>query len=238
MTIQRCLFLAVLTLSLCVASSASAQRGGGGFFGGGQPLVRLSVNEAVQKELGLSGEVTTKLTALNEEFTAASQKALQDAGLDFGNFGKMSEAERQNLAAKMTEVNTKVQGEINTKLKAIVSADQYKRLGEIQLQANLLNQGPLALTATAIATELKLTDEQKEKLTDLATEYAAKQRELRMGGTVDAEAMNKLREEQTTKTVEVLAAEQKTKLETLKGKAFDVSTFGVRGGRGGRGRTN
>ena len=49
--------------------------------------------------------------------------------------------------------------------------------------------------------------------------------------------MTKAREETTTKLMDVLTADQKTKLENMKGPKFDVSVLRGPGG-GGRGRGN
>jgi hypothetical protein len=240
-SIQRSTILVVVTVCALAVSTAAAQqgrRGGGfgGFGGGGSNLVTIAANEAVQKELGLSGDLSGKLTTLRDDYRAAVQKEYQTAGIDFQGFQDLSADERQKLTAKMTVVNNKLNDEFNPKVKSLVSSDQHKRLTQIQLQANLRNQGPSALTAAEVASELKLTDDQKKKLDDLNTEFARKQRELFTGGGGgNQEAFTKLREERTAKTMEVLTAEQKEKLNTLKGADFDVSQIGFGGGRRGKG---
>jgi len=91
------------------------------------------------------------------------------------------------------------------------------------------------LTAPEVASELQLTDDQKQKLMALNMEYAQKQRDLFTGGGGGGrggEAFTKLRDERTAKTIEVLTPEQKEKLNAMKGSAFDVSQ--IRGGFGGR----
>ena len=47
-------------------------------------------------------------------------------------------------------------------------------------------------------------------------------------GTPNPAAFDKLRDERTAKALDVLTAEQKKKLNTLKGKEFDVSQIGLR----------
>src|SRR5204863_7868761 len=118
----------------------------------------------------------------------------------------MSAGERQKMRAKMAEVDKKLDDEFNPKVKALVSADQYKRLQQIQLQANLRFRGPGALTYSDVASELKLSDEQKKKLDTLQSQYDAKQRELFTGGGFDQAAMAKLNEERTSKTMDILTA--------------------------------
>ena len=88
-----------------------------------------------------------------------------------------------------------------------------------------------------VAAELNLTDEQKRKISDVQTEFARKQRELFTGGGDAQERFGKMRElntERDNKAMTVLNAEQKEKLNTLKGNAFDVSQLGFGGGRRGK----
>jgi Spy/CpxP family protein refolding chaperone len=227
---KRILFSVVaVTLALLVSTVSAQQKGRRGGFGGFGPtnLVTLAANESVQKDLGLSGDVAGKLTSLRDDYRAAVQKEYQSAGINFQDFQNITNEQRQ----KMADIGRKLNNEFDPKVKELVSADQYKRLKQIQLQANLRNQGPSALTDADVAAELKLTDEQKKKLDDLNAEYG---RRLRggAGGGGGAEAFAQLREERTTKTMEVLTADQKAKLETLKGGAFDVSHLGFGGRRG------
>ena len=233
-----------LTLALValLAAVADAQQGRGrsGFSFGGQSrgLVSLASNEAVQKDLGLSGDVVSKLNTLNDDYRAARTKEYSTAGIDFQNFGDLSNDERQKLTAKMNDVNTKLNEEFTPKLKELLSADQMKRLRQIQVQ----EQGASSLTSADVAKELALTDDQKKKLEEVQAEYGRKQRELFAGGGGgdQQERFAKFRELSSTRdkqALEVLTAEQKTKYEALKGSAFDVSQLGF-GGRGRRGKGN
>jgi Spy/CpxP family protein refolding chaperone len=233
---QRILFLvAVVTMAMVVGTASAQQkgrgRGGFGFGGfGGTNLVTLATNEAVQKDLGLSGDVAGKLTSLRDDYRAAVQKDYQTAGINLQDFQNLTAEQRQ----KMTDIGRKLNDEFNPKVKALVSADQYKRLQQIQLQANLRNQGPSALTEADVAAELKVTDDQTKKLNELNTEFGRRQRELFSGGSFDQAAATKLREERTAKTMDVLTAEQKDKLKTLQGSPFDVAQLGFGGGRRGK----
>jgi hypothetical protein len=235
----RILCLAVIATTL-IASHALGQakkgRGGGiGGFGGGDSLASLATREPVQKDLGVSGDLATKLASLRDDFIAAQQKEYQSAGISFQNFQNMSAEERQKMRDKIVDATKKLNEEFIPKIKALVSADQYKRLQQIHLQSNLRFRGPGALTYADVASELKLSDEQKMKLDALQTEYDAKQRELFTGGAFDPAASAKLADERTSKTLELLTAEQKEKLNSLKGPAFDVSQIPPGGGRRGKG---
>jgi hypothetical protein len=229
-----------LTLALIAATSTTAsaqQRGRGGFGfggGGGGGLVTVAASEPVQKDLGLSGDVSGKLRELRDDYLAAVRKEYETGGVSFQGFQDMSREQREKMTAKMTEINRKLSEEFNPKVKNLVAADQYKRIQQIQLQSNLRFGGPGALTYSEVATELKLSEEQKSKLNELSGEYGRRSRDL--GGEASTESRAKLREEFMAKANEVLNADQKTALEKLKGPEFDVSQLGFGGGRGRRGK--
>jgi hypothetical protein len=228
--------IAVATLA-SVATAQQKGKGKGGFggfgFGGGDSLVTTAASEDVQKDLGVSGDLVAKINSLRDDLTAARQKEYQTAGISPQDFRNMTNDQRQ----KMAEINTKLSEEFNSKVKALVSADQYKRLQQIQLQAGLagVRFNPAVLTGKDVATELALAEDQRQKLIALAREFGEKQRDLFSGGNFDVAASAKLREDFTAKTMEVLNDTQKEKLKTLKGPEFDVSKLGFGGGRRGKG---
>ena len=225
--------LAITLTALAISTATAQQRSRFGFFGGGGTgLVTMAASESVQKDVGLSSDTSGKLRELRDDYFAAVQKEYQNAGISFQGFQDLSREEREKMTSKMTEVNRKLNDEFNPKVKALVSADQYKRLQQIHLQSNLRFGGPGALTYSEVAAELKLTDDQKKKLDDLSNEYRRRQF---TGGGGDQDARAKLREEFAGKTTEVLTAEQKTTLEKLKGPEFDVSQLAVPG-RGRKGK--
>lgn len=231
--IKRILFSVTVVATAMAATVVLAQqgKGRGGFGGGGAVggLTTIAANEAVQKDLGASADVSAKLVGLRDEYRALAQKEYQAAGINAQDFQNITPEQRQ----KMTAISTKLNEEFTPKIKEVVSADQFKRLKQIQVQV----QGSTALTNADVATELNLTDEQKKKISDLQTEFARKQRELFTGGGDAQERFGKMRElntERDNKAMTVLNAEQKEKFNTLKGSAFDVSQLGFGGGRRGK----
>lgn len=226
-------FLMITALVAIFATSALAQqkgqRGRGGF--GATSLSSVAANEAVQKELGISSDVAAKLTSLHNDQRAAVQKDYQTAGINLQDFQNLTAEQRQ----KMADIAVKLNEEFDPKVKELVGADPFKRLQQIYLQSNLRNLGPSALTEKGIAAELSLTDDQKQKLNALSADFGRRQRELFAGGGGGGqEAFTKLREERTSKTMEVLNDGQKEKLKSLQGGTFDVSQLGGFTGRRGK----
>lgn len=252
---SRWMVAAVVLLS---ASVSYAQRPGGGRpggFGGGfggttggmnSPFV-LAANEAVQKELNLSDEQTGDIKTLNEQI----REEMRSSGggfQDFQGLRDLPEEERNKKLAEFREkiaaVAKKVNDKFQPKLDEILKSDQRDRLKQIQIQAARSGAYQMAEVVSA----LKLTKEQQDKIASITKEFEDKQREAAprfgQGGgerpnfdelRKKAEELNAAREKALA---EVITADQKTQLEKLKGKPFDLAqlrpNFG--GGQGG-GRT-
>ncbi len=215
----------VLGIGLLAAPLAQAQRpggggfGGGGFggggFGGGGNIVS---QEVVQKELGLSTEQVDKLKIITEE----SQKQMRDL---FG--ARPAEGEdREKAREAMREKMTAAAKEITSKVEAVLTPEQKKRLKEIQIQS----QGTRALTSEEVVKALNITEEQKKKIEEIRE---ANRPQFGRGGQGGGErpSFERFQEQQKeteAKIMEVLTAEQKTSFEAMKGKKFDMPrpTFG------------
>ena len=133
-------------------------------------VVTLAADEAVQKDLGVSGDKASKLTSLRDDLNAARTKEYQTAGINPQDFQNRTNEQRQ----KMAEIGRKLDDEFNPKVKEVLSADQFKRLQQIQLQANLAFGGPVALNAPEVDSQLKLTEDQKQKLMAINMEFQQK----------------------------------------------------------------
>lgn len=241
---------------LLSATVASAQRPGGGQggrpggFGGGfgfggpgggmnSPFM-LVANEAVQKELDLSDEQVGDVKTLGAQMREEMQPIFA------GGFGgrDQSEEERAKQREKMAESMKKVNDKFQPKLDEILKADQRDRLKQIQIHA----AGAQAYQIADVAAALKLSQEQQDKLAAINKEFGDKQREMfSRGGQGGGERpnfeeirkkMDELNAARDKQLGDVLTADQKSALEKLKGKAFDLAllrpNFG--GGRGGPGQ--
>jgi len=187
-------------------------------------IVNMAAVEAVQKDLGVSDEVARKLTLLRDEYHAAVQKEYQDVGLNpIFNPNQLTAEQRQ----KHIEIGRSLNDRFFPKAEELLSADQYKRFQQIQFQFRFQNLSTMALLAPNVASELKLTDDQKQKLNTLDSER--RQSLFPAGGSgkgkENIERMMKHRDEYKTKAIEVLTAEQKETLNKLMGNEFDLSKF-------------
>jgi hypothetical protein len=176
---------ALLVLSV---SMASAQGGGrrGQLGGGGIQLLR---NADVQKELKMTQAQIDKIDAKQQELRQAQRDAFGG-----GNPQDLSAEDRQKAMAKIQEAQKKA-------LTDILDATQLKRYHQLELQ----QQGPLALTRKEVAEELKLTDEQKTKITDIQRQVTEETRAARQGVNFQQLSAEE-REKLTKKTQEIQKA--------------------------------
>jgi hypothetical protein len=231
------LVVVALLAALLFGSSALAQpgRGGGpGGFGGpggmmgGGGLLRLAMNEAVQKECEILEDQVAELRQLDEKLRAERGQTERP---DWRN---MSEEDRQAAMEQMREQMAKQAAAANQEVEKILLPPQVKRLKEIALQ----QQGIRALTNDEVATALNLNATQKEKIAAQLEENQGQMRD-RMQG-IDREnlreEMAKIRTEMEGKVLAILTNAQKAKFEEMKGEAFEMPQpqFGGPGGRGGQ----
>lgn len=207
---------AALVASLPLASDASAQppgRGWGMGMGGGMSHAALLRQEAVQADLGLSADLKTKLAA------ALPERGPGGGGGGGGNPRDMTDEQRQ----KWMEERRARQAEDDKKIAGLLDAKQLARLKQIRVQA----LGAGVLMDETLAKELGVTDDQVGKL-------RSAMQEMRGQGQGGGGNPGEMRAKMTAKAMEILSADQKAKLETLKGPAFDVSKLQMRGPGGGR----
>jgi Spy/CpxP family protein refolding chaperone len=183
----------------------------------------------------LRAEVVSKDLEITEDQTAALKKLGDEVRKQMGDLrDSLKDATREDRQAKMADAEK----EISKKVDAVLNEKQRARLQEIRLQA----RGPAALADKEVADSLKLSDDQKTKLTELAE---ARRKAVRAafdgaGGDRTA-ARGKVAEaakESAGKMLDVLTTEQKEAFEKMQGKKLDLGTaaFGSLGGPGRRNR--
>lgn len=163
-----------ITLAFCVlgvTAFAVAQfgppRGPGrnefGMPGGGPPShITLLTMPEVQKEVKITESQKPRINELQEELRDKMREVMD--GINFQQIFSLSEDERDQ---KMTEMRNKTESTvqaIDEKLAKDLKPDQISRLDQLVLQRFTL----AALSRDDIAKKLKLTDEQRTKLEDLA----------------------------------------------------------------------
>jgi Spy/CpxP family protein refolding chaperone len=216
--------LVVVTLcGLAACESSTAQdnpparqrgmRGGGGSLG----LLRV---EAVQNDLKLTDDQKSSI------------QKLQDAARD--NRTALQGLSGDERTAKMQEIAK----DQDAKIAGILDDKQKARLKEIRLQ----QRGPSALTDKEVAEALKLTDDEVNKIKEIAD---AMQKDMQeafqsagQGGdrTAVREKATKIRKDSTDKMLAVLSAEQKASYEKMLGAKIDLPQGAGFGGGGGRGQ--
>jgi Spy/CpxP family protein refolding chaperone len=197
----------LLGLIVFVTTQANAQRpGGGGGFGGS-----LVSNKSVQEELKFTDEQKEKVKAVTDK--------------QRGSFTKLKDLSKEERAEKMKEMFAANQKE----MAAILKPEQAKRLKQIELQQSTLR----SLATDDVAKELKLSDEQKEKVKTLNEEYRKDSAELRKGDRKEmAEKRAALVKETNEKAAKILTADQQTKWKEMIGTPFTVkfeNPFGKKG---------
>ena len=250
---NKCLMAGLVACTLVGAAHAQAPGGqggrgrggaGGGFGGrgGSTSLISLAGHEAVQKELALGDVIKDAIKEINDAYREAIQKAMGDGG-GFAGLRDMSEEERTKAMEKMTEQRNAVLAKFTPELKDALSAEQFKRLKEIHVQA----MREQAYTDADVVKALALKKEQTDKIAEINKDYSTKSREaFQPGGGGGGERpdfnairtkMEEMGKARDGKLGEVLTKDQQAKLKELKGKEFDIAQLQQRGfgGPGGGG---
>lgn len=229
--LKLCSIVACVALMVaCTVSESFAQRGGGRRGGGmrgmqSSPVMLLGMEE-VREELKLEGDAMDKLADLAEDFQAdlreEAMAIMQDAGDD-----------REGAMKELAEVVKEMSEDVMKEVKGMLNDKQMKRLNQLHVQ----RMGVNALMDPTIKKELKITDEQTEKIekamADAQSEMREAMMEMRDSGNFDREAFMEMRQESQEKMAaigdKVLNDEQKKKLKEMKGEKFEFP-------QGGRGR--
>jgi hypothetical protein len=205
---------------------------GGGFGGFGDPIFGLLRVEEVKTEIELMPDQDEAIQKLNERGRDRGQDR------DRPNFREMSEDERREAFEKMRKEGEERTQEMREQLEQVLLPPQMERLEQISIQV----QGVRALRNERVAKQLKITDEQMEKMAEvqeeIGQEMRAKMQELFQSNDRDGmrEALGKMREESEKKILGVLSTSQQKQFEEMKGEKFDMPDQGRGGfftGRGG-----
>jgi Spy/CpxP family protein refolding chaperone len=205
--------LAVAVVAL-VASPAFAQQGGGGFQLGG---VRLLQNKSVQEELKMTDEQKEAVKKVADEYGPKLREAFQN----------MDREKAQEIQQAQTKASL-----------ATLKPEQVKRFKQIDLQVS----GLVALGREDVQKELKLTDEQKNKIKEISENLQKEMREIFQDAGQDREKRQEaqkkiatMRTEAFDKVKAALTDEQKATWKEMVGEKFEIKLEPGRPG-GGRGK--
>ncbi len=180
--------------------------------------------------LGLLGrEQVQKAMKLSEEQTAKVKEVVEKLGTEMREqYAALREIEdRQEQREKATALSDEFDGKIREQLRDVVEREQLMRLYQIRMQYRPAID---SLANRYVAGRLELTDQQKEKLAQIAKDSQAKQSELygTMGdasGEQRSEVYRKIRQirnDADEKALGVLTAEQKESFEEMKGEKIEL----------------
>jgi Spy/CpxP family protein refolding chaperone len=208
--------LTALLLTAVIALPAMAQRPQrpGGGMGGQRTGVMLLGSEDVQKDLKLTDEQKEKV----KTYQTKAQEAMRELRPAGG--GRPDPEKMQEAMKKMAEEGAKF-------VKETLTEEQGKRLKQIGYQVGGLG----VFSSEEVVKELKISDEQKEKIKNIADQLQKDRREVTGGGggggrpmppTPDQQKkIDALVKESTEKVHDVLTSDQKKTWETMAGKKFE-----------------
>ena len=222
--IQRALVVAAaMVLAATLVPDAMAQtsdrsrRGSGRGFSSRSLLGLLGI-EQVQKELKLSDENLAKVKELQEKLGGELRE----------KFAALREMEdREKRSAAMSALRDEFDRKSGQQLREILPREQMSRLYQIRTQVRSVVD---TLSSKYVAGKLKLTDDQKAKVAEIAKAVQAKRSEV-FGGNSNATdeqrraayaAYRKNRTEADEKALALLTAEQKEALEKMKGEKIEL----------------
>jgi Spy/CpxP family protein refolding chaperone len=211
-----CAMIAAAVVVAMIAQVAVAQNeskkgrggrgaGGGGMMGGPPSMARMATIDKVQEALKLSDEQKSKIKTINDDSRTAMREQFQSGGRpDPEKMRKMRDEETENLNKVLDE-------------------GQQKRLMGIFVQV----MGAGAVMDPAVGKAIGLTDDQKTKLHEAMGPPPE-------GRAAGGQGFQERREKMEKEVMSVLTADQKSKLESLKGEKVDIDPASLRGG--GRGQ--
>lgn len=253
--------LAIVVIAGSALAQGGGQRGGGGQQGGGQRGggfgggqfgqgqrggQNFMVSESmlvqradVQKDIKLTPEQKTKIDAINTEMREKMQAQFQGfrGGQGGGNNGGQAGTRGQIDMEAIQKQMEALQKESNDKTKAVLTEEQWKRLGQIKVQL----AGSRIFLDEAFAKQLGLKANQKLDIQDLMDKQQEANRQImakfREEGADREKLMKDMQDNDKILRAEIeklLTAEQKTLLTSLEGPKFTPDP-NQQGGFGGGG---
>ena len=195
-----------IALTICETSQAQ-RRGRGGMRQGHVAEVFLLQLPEVQVELKLTDDQKAGATSALEKLAAGRSEVIANVPKEGGQRGpKIKELTKQAAAS----------------VDALLDDTQRKRLHELVIQVN----GPSELENEEVQTALQLTDEQKQKITEVNRENAKTRRDTMDNFVGDRwEKSTELQKEANRKLLDVLTPEQQKQFEAMQGKKIEIDLY-------------
>lgn len=199
----------VLSAVLLLTSTAAAQRFGP-FGGGGKAM--LLMNPDVQQELKLSEDQIAKVKEIAQSVFEKNKEI----------FAKLKDTPKEELREKFAEIAKAIGEETDKAMKDLLKPEQTKRMRQLELQ----QRGYEAFTDAEVQKDLKLDDDQKEKIKTLTEDARKEAGELFQGAAKGnfQETMTKvqaIRKETLEKVTAILKDDQKKSWKNLTGEPFE-----------------
>jgi Spy/CpxP family protein refolding chaperone len=208
-----CKALLIMGLIVCLGGLAQSQQKGKGRggFGPGGGLAGLLNNKSVQQEVKMTDEQVKKVADLVKETREKHKDDLESAkGL-----------EGQERFQKMGEINKAINEELTKSLGDVLQPEQVKRVKQIAVQT----QGVRAFSDETVQKELKLTDDQKDKIKTINDDMRQEMQSIFSGGgdrEENRKKMQTLQKETMEKVSAVLTDDQKKTWKEMTGEPFEV----------------
>jgi len=205
MRVRTVIVLVLVGMLVASAQAQEAQRPRRRSRGGGRSrssLLGLLRIEQVQKELKLKDEQIAKVKKIGEQFSAEMRK-------QYTELRKIEDQAKRR--AKYTELAAQFDRKSREQLGKVLAREQMIRLYQIRLQTRAVLDS--LVNSKFVVEKLKLTDEQKKKLAELAKTARAKRSEL----------FGSMRDASTDKeALAVLTEAQRKGFNDMKGKKIEL----------------
>ena len=143
---------------------------------GGGVLGLLQI-EQVQDDLKLTADKKSQLAKMAEEQRAEMRERF--AGRERGNREEQTDAQRQAEREKMIKEFQEQAKKTEEKIRGILSAEEFKRIKQIELQQQMEQRGPATFNRPDVIQALGLKEEQQQSLKQIAEGLAAQSQETR-----------------------------------------------------------
>lgn len=195
-----------IAMTFCQTSEAQ-RRGRGGMRQGHVAEIFLLQLPEVQAELKLSDEQKTEATAALNKLAAGRSEIIANVPKDSGERGpKIKELTKQAAAS----------------VDALLDEAQQKRLRELVIQVN----GPNELENEEVQAALNMTDEQKDRITEVSRANAKKRRDTMENFVGDRwEKSVELQKEANQKLLDVLTPEQLKQFQAMQGEKLEIDLY-------------